>query len=466
MGVNVTKNIDFTQPANFQANPEIVINGNGAQLVPINNLQPDWMCGAKFDTNLNLNWGGGFLIGTPHGAVITGGKLDLTGNNKYLDFSAAANANSQQKGTIKLKFTPDYSGTPSVIEVLFNVADNGNPDNVIACYHNTDGILYIAMFDKDGSQLFNTSLATWSPVSGTEYEFALCYDITAGATRLFIDGIQFGSTVTATGLRDTNISLLRLGGNWNGTLFCDGYIRDLLVTNDVLYTANYTPGYTIPAQAQSYPTDSPAILPEGTVNQLPTTGLISMISNSQIPNGTDVKMVVKRADGFLYYYNGSAWVESSGASQSNSISSITSVILEALNLSDGEIIEFYFYLVSVGNLTPTLVNLTITAEQYLPNEDNITPCTVYGYTVDASGKPVTGVSVTATLPTDEPYEEETLIVESPAPAISNGAGYWQLDLLPLEVAYKFTFVNGSEPAFEVSKKVPAEQSAAFNTLAD
>lgn len=466
MSVNITKNIDFTLPGDFQENSEIVINGNGASLAPINNLQPNWTAGARFDTNLNLNWGNGNLIGTPNGAVITGGKLDLRGNNKYLDFSAAGNANSQQKGTIKFKFTPNYSGTPSVIEVMFNVADNGAPDNAIACYHNTDGNLHIAMFDKDGILLFDTPLGAWGPVSGSEKEIAFCYDLTAGATRLFIEGTQFGSTVTATGLRDTNISLLRLGGNWAGSLFCDGYIKDLLITNDVLYTADYTPGYTIPAQAQSFPTDSPVILPKGNANKLPTTGLVSMISNSQIPTGTDIKMVVIKADGHPYYHNGSSWVQSTGASESNSITSITPAILEALNLSDGEIIEFYFYLVSSGNATPVLVSLTITAEQYLPNSDEIAPCTVYGYTLDASGNPVSGVNVTASLGNDTPYEHETLIVKTPAPAVTNAAGYWQIDLLPLDVNYSFKFTLSGGQDYEVSKKVPKKQSEAFNNLTD
>ena len=463
--VNITKTIDFTLPGDFQENSEIVINGNGASLVPINNLQSDWTCGARFDTNLNLNWGNGSLIGTPSGAVITDGRLDLRGNNKYLELSATGNASSSQKGSVKFMFTPNYSGNPAALVSFFSIfGHNASIDNDLMLYHDTDGQMHIFCGDKDGNQIFDVGLAVWNPTNGSEYEFELDYNITDGATALFINGIKIGSTITTTGERSNNITVMRLGGNYNGAAFCNGYFRNLLITNDVQHTSNYTPGYTIPAQAQSFPTDSPAILPKGMANQLPTTGLVSMIANSQVPNGTDIKMVIVKADGNAYYHNGSSWVQSTGASESNSISSLTSAILEALNLSDGEVIEFYFYLVSTGNATPVLVNLTITAHQYLPNNDEITPCTVYGYALDASGNPVSGVNVTASLDKDTPYESETLIVKTPAPALTNALGYWQLDLLPLDVSYKFTFTLSSAPAYEVSKKVPKAQSAAFNTL--
>src|SRR5271157_2352333 len=120
---NVT--LDFTNPALYEPNSEITIDGGGAQLIPIYNLQSDWLCGARFDSFVNLNWGNGILAGTPYGgAGITNGKLDLTGNTKRLDFAAGGNANGDQRGSVKFMFTPAYSGSPSVIEVFFNITQD------------------------------------------------------------------------------------------------------------------------------------------------------------------------------------------------------------------------------------------------------------------------------------------------------------------------------------------------------
>ena len=456
--------MDFTNPDNFQPNPEIVINGNGAQLKAVNNILPDWLSGALFNASLNLNWGGGVLTGTPNGAVITNGKLDLTGGNKSIDYQAIGNANSQQTGAVKFMFTPNYSGNPSALMALFSIFQaQGSAVNDIMLYHNTDGYFHIYIGDQGGNQLFDDPVGPWNPVNGTEYEIELDYDLTNGKTSLFINGVQLGSSITTTGVRSNSIGVLRLGGNFNGTGFCNGYLRNLLITNDVQHTANYTPGYTLPAQAESYPEDMPVILPLGNANQLPTTGLLTINQSSQIPLNTDIRIVIIRSSG-NYWYNGTAWAVSTGASESNSIADglFTPAILEALNLTDGEYINIGVYLVSTdGMATPTLMAIYLTAQQYLPNTDNLSTNTIYGYILDASGNPIGGVTVSAVLPDMEPYGQESLIIQNPISTTSNAAGYWELNLLPAAEKYTFTFMSGTIiKTFQ--KTVPAGNSAAFD----
>ncbi|MCH6577472.1 MAG: hypothetical protein IH807_06560, partial [Proteobacteria bacterium] len=127
------------------------------------------------------------------------GKLDLKGNTKqYVDYVATSNADSQQVGAVRFKVTPNYTGAPSTdTQFLFSISQaEGNVNNHLAVHHDiTSGNLRIAMNDQAG--VSNTViLGAWSPVAGVEVEFELNYDFNGGAQRLFLDGVQLGSTAT------------------------------------------------------------------------------------------------------------------------------------------------------------------------------------------------------------------------------------------------------------------------------
>lgn len=87
-------------------------------------------------------------------------------------------------------------------------------------------------FDITGTTTLSTSTWYHVAVSGS-----------AGSIKLFINGIQEGSTYTgATSLNSTAITTV--GGLWAGALFNTffGYIDELRITKDVArYTSNFTP---------------------------------------------------------------------------------------------------------------------------------------------------------------------------------------------------------------------------------
>jgi hypothetical protein len=89
-----------------------------------------------------------------------------------------------------------------------------------------------------------------------QYEFELNWDITAGASRLFVNGKQFGATITATGVRNSSIGLLRVGGGYDSTspLASNFGIEKLIIFNTVQNTADYTPGYCLGWAEQTMPT--------------------------------------------------------------------------------------------------------------------------------------------------------------------------------------------------------------------
>ena len=204
---------------------------------------------AKYDTDVNGTYGDGVLTGTPiNGAGVSNSKLDLTGGAvKYVDYTAVGNANSLiQKGAIKFKLTPGYSGNPSGDRSFFTISKtDSDSDNLIFLRHKSTGEIQILINSLAGTVVVGGIVATWNPTALAEYEFELNIDITTGATRLFIDGVQLGSTFVGTGTRDANIALLRVGSNVDGADSSDFLIRDFLVFDDVQHTANYTPGYIV-----------------------------------------------------------------------------------------------------------------------------------------------------------------------------------------------------------------------------
>lgn len=204
--------------------------------------------GVSYTANINGSWGDGVLTGTATGgASVSGGKLDLTGGGvKYVDYDADANADSQQVGCVRLKYTPNYNGSPPTDYPVFSILKaDGDTNNIIMFRHETSGIWKIYIEDYIGALIMSASLPSWSATLGVEVELELNWDLTTGATRLFIDGTQWGTTQTDTGTRDSNITVLRIGSNYSGVQNMNAYIDDILIFPTVQHTSNYTSGYTV-----------------------------------------------------------------------------------------------------------------------------------------------------------------------------------------------------------------------------
>lgn len=198
---------------------------------------------ANFNGSVNGTAGLGDLTGTPvGGAKASAGRLDLGGETvKYVDYDAHLNADSQQVGTLRCDLSPNYAGTPDSRQVsCFILRDHSDPKNAMGFFHKEgDGTLRITALNSAGSIIFSSSLGVWAPVAGKFYSIELNWDITAGATRLFVNGTQFGSTVTSTGVRDGNINLLRLGSNDTALQTSDFKLDNVTVFPTVQHTENF-----------------------------------------------------------------------------------------------------------------------------------------------------------------------------------------------------------------------------------
>lgn len=203
---------------------------------------------ATFHNTINANYGAGSTVGTPHyGASIVNNKLDCHytegGDSRYVAFNSEGNVGSTQVGAIKFKITPNYTDHPlgyRSLLLLTNVTDN---KNYLELQIYTYNLMRLSARDSSGTLIVNDDIAEWKPVAGTTYEMELNFDFTTGAHRLFIDGVQLGSTLTQTGTRSSELKELRAG---SGYLPGDWSIEDFIIFNTVQHTANYTPGYTLP----------------------------------------------------------------------------------------------------------------------------------------------------------------------------------------------------------------------------
>jgi hypothetical protein len=219
----------------------MVIKGSASDLA----FLPSMKFLADYTSSVNARYATGVATGTLLGsAVISGGKLDCTAATSSARYSAVSNADFAQVGTIRMLVTPSYSGNAplgtSGIFLVTKTVLSGDVNSSMILYHNTNGALTLVVRDSSGVTKINVIVITWSPVANTEYEFELNYDFTAGATRLFIDGVQQGSTITTTLTRSAaDLVYLSISGNIQYTNFGSFRFDNIAIFNTVLHTSNF-----------------------------------------------------------------------------------------------------------------------------------------------------------------------------------------------------------------------------------
>lgn len=203
---------------------------------------------ANYNSSVNATTSGGSGTGTVTGsAAVSGGRLVMgvpTPAVDYVDYDGTSNVDSAQTGCIRFKYRPGYSTLPAANISIFAISKSAaSDDNLITLVHNTSNNFVLTINNSAGAAIINgVSFGNWPPIASTsEQIFELNYDLTNGATRLFINGKQFGSTITSTGTRDTSIDLLRIGSNRAGTANANHSIDDFQFFSTVQHTADHSP---------------------------------------------------------------------------------------------------------------------------------------------------------------------------------------------------------------------------------
>lgn len=305
---------DFADDTGFTLEDSVKAEITGGQAQQVDQRLADETLWATFQSSVDLTYGGGVLTGNPvNGASVTGGKLDLrggAGTDKHVYWPAVGNADSQQVGAVRFKYVPNYSGAPAASQFIwFNQRGDTDKRNCVRLRHSaTTGEIHIYMTDSADVIVEATDLGAWNPTAGTEYEFELNWDLDAGAHRLFIDGVQFGATMTGTGTRDSNIGSIACGINPTGaTLAADFQIDDLVHFPTVQHTSGYAPGYSL---SETIYLESYVQLPEFAYAMLETIQALTGLTTSE---ANSPRYSVRVGSGSWRYWDGAAWSISDGS---------------------------------------------------------------------------------------------------------------------------------------------------------
>lgn len=197
---------------------------------------------ANYNSDINATRYEGDDTGTgTNSPSVSSGALDLTGGtNKYVTYDADSNADNQQTGTIFLRVTPNYSGSPAANRSFVAISDTDSSDNnLIHIRHTSAGNLEAIIKNSAGATL-DTLTYAWSPTSGTEYDITLSYDLDSGAWTLYLDGVS-RDTSTATGTRDSSIANFVVGSSYDGADNSDFTIGMILVRSSATTVSREQP---------------------------------------------------------------------------------------------------------------------------------------------------------------------------------------------------------------------------------
>lgn len=267
----------------------------------------DGVFGATYTSAKDINWiTSGSLAGVDIGAPsLVGGKLAcLGGGNTGVKYSNANIGASGNVGAFRLRYTPNYSGTPATNTTIFEFAPpSGNADKMLV-FHSATGTLRLTAYTSAGTVKHSAavfSATPWAPVAGTSYELELDWDTVAGIVRLFVNGVLFGSMGVSSYARGTTATDLYIGA---GTAYpiANASFDDLLLFSTAQHASGYTPGYTVP---EAIYTLASVTLPVFTYGGA---GTIQALTNFTTTEGDAPRYTLNGK-----YFDGSAWVASDGS---------------------------------------------------------------------------------------------------------------------------------------------------------
>jgi hypothetical protein len=205
----------------FRSNVSLLLHGNGSNgstAFTDNSPTPKTVTGV-----------GNAQISTAQ-SKFGGASIAFDGTGDYLSVPQSSEF-SFGSNDFTVEFWLRVTAVPVGITLLLDFRSAGS-DIAPALYLEaiTRSLMY---FTNNANRITGSSmpLATWAHIALSR---------SAGSTKLFIDGVQTGSTYT-----DANSyvsSVLKIGAGFNNADSLNGYIDDLRITKGVArYTANFTP---------------------------------------------------------------------------------------------------------------------------------------------------------------------------------------------------------------------------------
>lgn len=205
---------------------------------------------ADFNT-LDATFAVGSITATPTGgASVSEGELLLNNDDlRYVDYSATSNI-GVQTGSVRVKFIPNYSGTPATSQHIFNNVELlANNNNRIQLSHVSFSGIDILYYDSAGVLIAGTN-APFVAVANQEYEIEINWDLDTGFHNLIVDGIElFNNAIIGT--RTNTSTLFRIGTTATPVAVQTSNFK--LGSLQIFDAVQHSAGYTLPSQ--TYITD-------------------------------------------------------------------------------------------------------------------------------------------------------------------------------------------------------------------
>lgn len=343
---------------------------------------------ASYSEDINGDWGDGVLTGVATGgATVSGNKLDLNySDTRFVEHTAASNADNQQKGCIRFLVTPNYSGTPAATMTFFTTNESAaSNNNELVIFHQA-GTGELRFNQRNAIGVSEVSFgAVWNPTSGTTYEIEVNYNFTTNKTRMFVGGNLHSSDLATSGTRSSAIGHFVIGTNWQESTVSNFGIEDILVFDHPQHIANYTPDWS---NVRPYEYDSDVI----TLPEMEYTGAGALVSFDSITttesNAPRYTLQIGRSGNYLYW-DGGAWsISDNTYSQANPLATFVANIA-TLPIS-GEIYgQFRVYMQGSIGTQQSIDNLSLSLTAQIYPTSNPTIDIDAAITATASGQGVT-----------------------------------------------------------------------------
>lgn len=332
---------------------------------------------AAWDSFLNVNYGtGGLTVTAFNGAAVAASVLNLTGStNKYAQLPVDYVIGNI--GTIAFVYKPNYTGVPGANQIMYG---NAGTNNYFALLHGqSTGHLKLTVSNSTGTAIINGfDFGLWSPVSGTSYTFVLQLDITNGATKLFINGSQFGATVNTTGVRTASTAA------YVGT---DGVPADgnanFSISSLAIYTSVVGPSSVTPLPDYNFNADTIS-LPTFTYSGLGS--ILAWISTTI----TDTNSPQYTINGL--YWNGTVWTTSNLTFAQSNTAAVISAHIATLPLANTVNVNVYTTNNANIQMSAALFTLNYTGQIYPTSSPYVAPN--MALTMDALFNFLAGITAT------------------------------------------------------------------------
>lgn len=271
--------------------------------------------GVKFTGNTNAQWNkDGSTTATVNGSpTIVSDKLQCFGT-QGVRYPATNNG----VGTLRCKYTPNYTGVPPSNINLFAVhKTSGNQSCVVFSHSPSVNTIRATINNNTGAAIAPaTIIGVPSFVAGTEYEIEGAWDSSTGMVYFFIDGVLLGSLSLGSWTHGVGTGVVSVGADTVVYNTAQGTFDDVLKFDTVQHTSSYTAGYTVPDTLYS---ESQVVAPSFVYSGI---GALQSLTSITV---TEVGSPQYTIDG--KYWDGAAWVASDGSYvQSSPLSDINTNI--------------------------------------------------------------------------------------------------------------------------------------------